>query len=89
MMVDRVTSAPPTAIRATRFTAPAPQESKDVAGASQPRTISLAAALAELGPPYDAARVASLKAALDDGSYRIDLGNIADAILSFGSAGNG
>jgi flagellar biosynthesis anti-sigma factor FlgM len=87
-MVDRITSAPPTAIRASRLTGSAPLAATNVTGAP-PRTISLAAALAELGPPYDAERVASLKAALSDGSYRIDLGNLADAILSFGSPGNG
>jgi flagellar biosynthesis anti-sigma factor FlgM len=51
-----------------------------------PHNLSLAAALAQLGPPHDAGKVASLKAAIASGSYQIDLGNIADGIIRFGGS---
>ncbi len=47
--------------------------------------ISLASALAQKGPPFDAERIASLKEAMANGNYRIDLGAIADGIIRFGS----
>ena len=37
--------------------------------------------LADLGPPVDAERVAALKSAIADGSYSIDPGKIADALI--------
>ncbi len=37
--------------------------------------------VANLGPPVDAERVATLKAAIADGSYKIDPGKIADALI--------
>jgi flagellar biosynthesis anti-sigma factor FlgM len=49
-----------------------------------PHNLSLAAALAQLGPPHDAGKVASLKAAIASGSYQINLGDIADGIIRFG-----
>lgn len=51
-----------------------------------PPNLSLAAALAQLGPPYDADKVASLKAAIANGSYQINLGEIADGIIRFGGS---
>jgi flagellar biosynthesis anti-sigma factor FlgM len=51
---------------------------------SAPPRLSLAAALAQKGPPFDAERVASLKAAIASGEYRIDLTAVADAIVRFG-----
>ncbi len=47
--------------------------------------ISLASALAQKGPPFDAERVASLQEAIANGEYRINLGAIADGIIRFGS----
>jgi flagellar biosynthesis anti-sigma factor FlgM len=52
---------------------------------AEPHSLSLAAALAQLGPPHDASKIASLKAAIASGSYQINLGNIADGIIRFGS----
>lgn len=49
------------------------------------QNISLATALAQKGPPFDAERVATLRAAISSGSYRIDLGAIADGVIRFGS----
>nr|WP_315458841.1 flagellar biosynthesis anti-sigma factor FlgM [uncultured Sphingorhabdus sp.] len=49
------------------------------------QNISLATALAQKGPPFDAARVASLQAAIASGKYRIDLGAIADGVMRFGT----
>lgn len=48
------------------------------------RSLSLASALAQIGPPFDAGKVASLKAAIASGSYQINLGDIADGIVRFG-----
>lgn len=48
------------------------------------RSLSLASALAQMGPPFDAGKVASLKAAIASGSYQINLGAIADGIVRFG-----
>lgn len=51
---------------------------------SAPQTLSLAAALAQKGPPYDADKVAELRAAIASGAYAIDLGAVADAMMRFG-----
>lgn len=58
----------------------------DKAPAPQPAAhhISLASALAQKGPPFDAAKIASLKEAMASGNYRIDLGAIADGVIRFG-----
>ena len=47
-------------------------------------SLSLASALAQKGPPFDADKIASLRAAIAGGSYQINLGNIADGIVRFG-----
>jgi flagellar biosynthesis anti-sigma factor FlgM len=54
-------------------------------GRAQPHNLSLAAALAQQGPPHDVNKIASLKAAIANGSHQINLGNIADGIIRFGS----
>lgn len=51
---------------------------------SAPHSLSLASALAQKGPPFDADKVASLKAAIASGNYQINLGNIADGMIRFG-----
>jgi flagellar biosynthesis anti-sigma factor FlgM len=55
-------------------------------GKATPQSLSLAAALTQLGPPYDSDKVATLKAAIASGDYRIHLGNIADGIIRFGGS---
>jgi flagellar biosynthesis anti-sigma factor FlgM len=47
-------------------------------------TLSLATALAQSGPPYDPVKVAQLRAAISSGTYTIDLGAVADAMMRFG-----
>jgi flagellar biosynthesis anti-sigma factor FlgM len=47
-------------------------------------SLSLASALAQKGPPFDADKIASLRAAIASGSYQTNLGNIADGIVRFG-----
>lgn len=47
-------------------------------------SLSLASALAQKGPPFDADKVASLRAAIASGSYQINLRDIADGIIRFG-----
>jgi flagellar biosynthesis anti-sigma factor FlgM len=49
-----------------------------------PHSLSLATALAQKGPPFDAEKVASLRAAISSGAYKVDLGTIADGIIRFG-----
>jgi flagellar biosynthesis anti-sigma factor FlgM len=52
--------------------------------ATATHSLSLASALAQKGPPFDADKVASLRAAIASGRHQINLGNIADGIISFG-----
>jgi flagellar biosynthesis anti-sigma factor FlgM len=55
------------------------------AGSSAPaHSLSLASALAQKGPPFDADKIATLRAAIASGSYQISLGHIADGIIRFG-----
>jgi flagellar biosynthesis anti-sigma factor FlgM len=49
-----------------------------------PHSLSLATALAQKGPPFDAEKVASLRAALASGAYQVNLGAVADGIIRFG-----
>lgn len=44
----------------------------------------LAAALAQTGPPYDADKVARLRAAIGTGAYAIDFIAVADAMMRIG-----
>ena len=50
-----------------------------------PQHMSLAAALAHEGPPFDAEKVAALRAAIADGTYTINLGRLADGMIRFGN----
>lgn len=47
------------------------------------RLVGMAADMAEQGAPVDMNRVASLKAPISDGSYRIDPDKIAASLLDF------
>jgi flagellar biosynthesis anti-sigma factor FlgM len=87
-MVDSVTFGPARPVpgprvQAVRLGAPKPAATVSQAG---PQHLSLAAALTQLGPPYDAQKIASLKAAIASGSYQINLGDIADGIIRFGGS---
>ena len=63
--------------------APASVTSNGPESAAAVRTT--ARTVAELGPPVDGERVSALKAAIADGSYRIDPGKIADALIAAAS----
>jgi flagellar biosynthesis anti-sigma factor FlgM len=85
-MVDNVRFGP-----ASPVPAPRPLVASDVVRIAQPavapaapQTLSLAAALAQKGPPYDADKVAQLRAAIASGAYAINLGAVADAMMRFG-----
>ena len=52
-------------------------------GASVPRLLDLVADLAHSGPPVDYARIALVRRAIADGSYKIDADALAKAIVSF------
>jgi negative regulator of flagellin synthesis FlgM len=87
-MVHSVTSKPPVSVgigqkAASEIPKLRTEKTQNVQPAAQ--NISLATALAQKGPPFDAARIASLKEAISSGNYRIDLGAIADGVIRFGS----
>jgi negative regulator of flagellin synthesis FlgM len=52
-------------------------------GASVPQLLDLVADLAHSGPPVDYARIAQVRRAIADGSYKIDADALAKAIVSF------
>lgn len=86
-MVDSVTFGPAKPVPLSRNVAPNAQLASKVSMPSSlasAQRLSLASALAQMGPPFDAGKVASLKAAIASGSYQIDLGSIADGIVRFG-----
>lgn len=87
-MVQSVTSKMPQLVVLSQKSAPdiAGLRSNDAQATTKPATahISLASALAQKGPPFDAERIASLKEAIASGTYRIDLGAIADGVIRFG-----
>ncbi|MBL0925931.1 MAG: flagellar biosynthesis anti-sigma factor FlgM [Sphingomonadaceae bacterium] len=51
--------------------------------ASAAQSLSLAAVLAQQGPPFDAEKVALLRAAIASGTYKVDLASIANGIIRF------
>jgi flagellar biosynthesis anti-sigma factor FlgM len=88
-MVDYVRLGPASPVPATR-----PLVAGDVVRIAQPavapaapQALSLAAALAQKGPPYDAGKVAQLRAAIASGAYAIDVGTVADAMMRFSGGG--
>ncbi len=50
---------------------------------SMPKLVSLASALAEQGPPFDFAKIAQVRQAIAEGSYRVNPDKIADAVMRF------
>jgi negative regulator of flagellin synthesis FlgM len=66
----------------TRITATAPTAS-GYDSAPVASLISTARAIADQGPPVDMDRIASLKSAIADGSYRIDANQIASSMMTF------
>jgi anti-sigma28 factor (negative regulator of flagellin synthesis) len=87
-MVDSVSFGPARPVPGLRLQAVKPdakQQELNV-GSAGPQSLSLAAALTQLGPPYDADKVATLRAAIASGDYRIQLGNIANGIIRFGGS---
>lgn len=92
-MVDSVKFGPakpvPTSVtRSAKYLAPTQAKNADMQ-LSAPHSLSLASALAQKGPPFDADKVASLKAAIASGNYQINLGNIADGLIRFGFRDHG
>jgi len=53
----------------------------EVEGKSLPQLVGLANELASGPPPLDYAKIARIRAAISTGSYRIDPGKIAQALL--------
>ena len=85
-MVDSVSFGTARPVPQSRlFATEVPTRQKaDTTPPTNARSLSLASALAQMGPPFDAGKVASLKAAIASGSYQINLGAIADGIVLFG-----
>jgi negative regulator of flagellin synthesis FlgM len=50
--------------------------------ASVPRLLDLVADLAQAGPPVDYARIAQIRRAIADGSYKIDADAVAKALVA-------
>ena len=69
--------------KAADVAVPQPNAARTAQPAAQ--NISLAKALAQQGPAFDAERVAALRAAIAAGEYHIDLGAIADGMMRFGT----
>ncbi len=59
------------------------QGTPSASSASLPRLLDLVAELAHSGPPVDYARIAQVRRAIADGSYRIDANALAKAIIGF------
>ena len=85
-MVDSVHFGPARPVPGLRIAGvrDAARPSENIVTVSSPQRLSLAAALAQKGPPFDAGKVASLKAAIASGTYRVDLASIADGMIRFG-----
>lgn len=85
-MVDNVRFGPARPVLTTRTLAASDIIRSPQSGATRatPQTLSLASALAQQGPPYDAGKVAHLRAAIASGAYKIDLGSVADSMIHFG-----
>lgn len=90
-MVDSVTFGPAKPVPARSLptaTLAACSAAKDAPiSVATAHSLSLASALAQKGPPFDADKVASLRAAIASGSYQINLDNIANGIIRFGLSG--
>ncbi|MFN0047232.1 MAG: flagellar biosynthesis anti-sigma factor FlgM [Sphingorhabdus sp.] len=85
-MVDSVSFGPARlapGLRASGALEAAPKRESALKPAA-PHSLSLATALAQKGPPFDAEKAASLRAAIASGTYKVDLGTIADGIIRFG-----
>ncbi len=87
-MIDPVRLGPVTPITASvaRRADVARAVSPDAGSASRatlPRLLDLVADLAQSGPPIDYAKIAQVRRAIAEGSYRIDADALAKAILSF------
>ncbi len=93
-MIDPVRTGPLTSIVATAVVNPElrqqAQQPVHVAkplevapNATLPRLLDLVADLVQSGPPVDYARIAQVRRAIADGSYRIDTDALAKAIVRF------
>ncbi len=93
-MIDPVRTGPVSAIVATAakgtdVSLSTPQQGRvrkplDAApGVTLPRLLNLVADLASSGPPLDYAKIAQVRRAIADGSYKIDADALAKAIVSF------
>jgi negative regulator of flagellin synthesis FlgM len=76
---------------ARRATVPAQGTAADAVNAessapvSLARLVTLAADLASAGPPVDYQRIAGIRQAIADGSYKLDADAVAKAMVGFGN----
>lgn len=87
-MLESVTFGPARPVPGTGVLAvkpPLPQH-RSIVGNAEPQSLGLAAALTQLGPPCNADKVATLKAAIASGGYCINPGAIADGVIRFGGS---
>lgn len=82
-MIDPVRTGAVGAARAHATQAQQPSrasEGTSAAGPSLPRLVALAQELSRQEPPVDYVRIAQLRAAIADGSYKVDANAIARAM---------
>lgn len=88
-MIDPISSSTSSAIGRASLPVSGPATALSTGSKDVPaETMSVrttARSVADLGPPIDADRVAALKAAIADGSYSVDPGKIADALIAAAS----
>jgi negative regulator of flagellin synthesis FlgM len=83
--VSRTSSTAPSTDAKRRIATLTPAPEAVGASANLPRLVTLAADLARQGPPVDYARIAQIRQAIAEGSYKIDPAKIAAAIVTFHS----
>lgn len=69
---------------AERVTSSASQKAGEPVKPNLPQLLELVADLASSGPPVDIAKIAQVRRAIAEGSYKIDVDALAKAIVSFG-----
>ena len=83
-----VRTAEPRAVQAAKAkTASVPSASDKPAAAADTELAGMVGKLLQQGPPVDAARVAELRGAIADGSYRVDANAIAALMLRTETSG--
>lgn len=81
--VSRTSSTAPSTDAPKRVAMLTPKPDAVGASAGLSRLVTLAADLARQGPPVDYVKIAQIRQAIADGSYRVDPSKIAQAVIAF------